>query len=105
MITVDLTSTLTDFEGTPLKNENGQDAKMATLVSHQLIQRQESKDPVGDYEIAKELYQKGAVSLTSTQLTTLKDLIRGTQTLTVLAKGQILKVLENLKEDENDETK
>jgi glutamine synthetase adenylyltransferase len=103
MITVDLTTYLVDFDGNPLPDEENQPVKMSTIVSRQYLQRQQSNDPVGDYEIARELHKKGTVSVTSTQLKDMKTLVKDSKTLTVVAKGQVLKVLEALKENDDDD--
>lgn len=92
MITIDLSKkALKDLDGNELRDEGGEVALMGRLVARQYLQQTSSTDPVADMEYAQAFHKNGKVEMTSSEATRLEEMIKDAQTLTVLAKGQLLK--------------
>jgi hypothetical protein len=98
MKVLDLSEPVKSVEGEEIKDNNGQALTFGHLLGQTLVSSNgESGDPVKMFDWALELYKTGKISLDASDVNTLEQFVKSVKTLTVLAKGPILKKLFALK--------
>jgi hypothetical protein len=92
MKTLDLSETVKNLEGQELKDENGNALTFGHLLGQTLVTSNgEAGDPIKMFDWGHALYKTGKVEIDFSDLTTLETFVKNVKTLTILAKGPILK--------------
>lgn len=88
---LDFTKPLVGLDGSIIRDETGKELSLGKLLSGQLANANKG-DALKLFTWAQKLYNDQPLDLDPSDRTTLKDLINSNETLTVLAKAQLLSV-------------
>lgn len=90
---LDFSKPMTALNGEALKDENGYDITLAKVLSAQLASTNKG-DALKFFTWATKLYNGKPLDLDPSDSSTLKEFIKNNETMTVLAKAQLLNVFE-----------
>lgn len=102
MKTLKLNTPILDLSGVPFvtkdKNGNtlpGDPPTLANILASSLVggAKVGSLDPIKIYDWAMALYKHGEIQVDESDFNALKDYISNSETLTILAKGQLLRAI------------
>ena len=88
---LDFTNSLVGLDGSKIKDETGKEVSLGKLLSGQLAGTNKG-DALKLFTWAQKLYNDQPLDLDPSDRATLKDFIIANETLTVLAKAQLLSV-------------
>jgi hypothetical protein len=88
---LDFTKPLVGLDGSTIKDETGKEVSLGKLLSGQLAGSNKG-DALKLFTWAQKLYNDQPLDLDPSDRATLKDFITANETLTVLAKAQLLSV-------------
>lgn len=88
---LDFNKPMTALSGENLKDENGKDIMLGRVLSSQLASTSKG-DALKYFTWAQKLYNGQALDLDPSDKATLKDFISSSDSLTVLAKAQLLSI-------------
>jgi hypothetical protein len=88
---LDFTNSLVGLDGSTIKDETGKELSLGKLLSGQLANTTKG-DALKLFTWAQKLYNDQPLDLDPSDRSTLKEFITSNETLTVLAKAQLLSV-------------
>lgn len=92
--TIDFNGLLLGLDGQPIKDEKNESLTLGKLLANQLAFSGKG-DALKIFNWAQKMYNGEVLELDKSDETTLKDLIKNNEQLTVLAKAQMLTVFKD----------